>query len=190
MAKSSPEEMEQMLAFFNGLEAIFDGEFEMSPFDDYDMAQEEAVGKYVVAWWEKFLDVSWGRFYWGFDTLLRSMADPDLNYLEWNPEIKAVLDAHEAKMERFCFTAEQIAEAVDTWANFTGFSGETVVLAHGNTWQTHYAHMSRVDVACGDYVNRGQIIGAIGRTGAASVPHLHFIVRSDGLNYDPLRWLP
>lgn len=95
MAKSSPEEMEKMLEFFNGLEAIFEGEFEMNPLDDYATAQEEAVGKYVAEWWEKFLDGSWGRFYWGFDTLLRSAADPDLTYLDWKLEIKLALEAQE-----------------------------------------------------------------------------------------------
>lgn len=97
MAKSSPEEMEKMLAFFNGLEAIFEGEFQHDEvFGNYDDDLQEAVGKYVVEWWEKFLDGSWGRFYWGFDTMLRSAADPDLTYLDFKPEIKAILDAHEA----------------------------------------------------------------------------------------------
>lgn len=99
MAKTSPEEMEKMLEFFNGLEAIFEGELELSPFDDYDMVQEEAVGKYVVEWWEKFLNRSWSRFYWGFDTLLRSATDSDLSYLDWKPEIKAVLEAHQERVE-------------------------------------------------------------------------------------------
>jgi len=136
MAKSSPEEMEQMLEFFNGLEAIFEGEFEQSDWGDYDEEQKEAVGKYVAKWWGKFLDGSWGRFYWGFDTLLRSATDPHLNYLEWKPEIKAVLNAHEeivaseakAQAERtreLDFTVKQIAELLDTRKNFIGFSGET-----------------------------------------------------------------
>lgn len=152
MAKSSPEEMEKMLEFFNGLEAIFEGEFEMDPLDDYATVQEEAVGKYVAEWWEKFLDGSWSRFYWGFDTMLRSAADPDLTYLEWKPEIKAILDAHEAevnaRMQRFSFSAEEIAEALDTWANFVGFSGETCgkcgktanVLVGGAMWECVCGH--------------------------------------------------
>ena len=147
MAKSSPEEMEKMLEFFNGLEEIFEGEFEQDDiFGDFDEDQREAVGKYVVEWWDKFLDGSWGRFYWGFDTLLRSAADPDLDYLEWKPEIKAILEAHEAeveaRMQRFDFTAEYIAEALDTGVNFSGFSGETCgkcgktanVLTGGAVW--------------------------------------------------------
>lgn len=96
MAKSSPEEMEKMLAFFNGLEAIFDGEFEQSDWGDYEEEQQAALGKYVAEQWEKFLSHSWARFYWGFDTLLRSAADPELSYLDWKPEIKTILDAHEA----------------------------------------------------------------------------------------------
>ena len=91
MAKSSPEEMKKMLQFFSGLEAIFEGEF-----DEFEVNLEDAVSEYVVKWWDEFLDASWQRFYWGFDTLLSSAADPDLDYLDWKPEIKAILDAHEA----------------------------------------------------------------------------------------------
>lgn len=50
--------------------------------------------------WEKFLSRSWARFYWCFDTLLRSAADPELSYLDWKPEIKTILDAHAASQAK------------------------------------------------------------------------------------------
>lgn len=94
MAKSSPEEMEKMLEFFNRLEAIFEGEFEQDEvFGDYEDELQEAVGTHVVEWWEKFLDGSWARFYWGFDTMLRSVADPELSYLDFKPELRQKLDS-------------------------------------------------------------------------------------------------
>ena len=70
------------------------------------------------------------------------------------------------------------------WSHWGG--GNMVVLAHGNTRQTHYAHLNTVSVACGQFVGKGSVIGAVGQTGGSSVPHLHFVVRHGALNYDPL----
>jgi murein DD-endopeptidase MepM/ murein hydrolase activator NlpD len=49
-----------------------------------------------------------------------------------------------------------------------------------------YAHLSRVDVAKGQRVDQGAIIGAVGQTGWATGPHLHFEVKIDGMQQDPL----
>ncbi len=57
--------------------------------------------------------------------------------------------------------------------------GEMVVIDHGQGWQTLYAHLSTVDVGCGQEVYRGDLIGTIGSTGNSSGPHLHFELRSD-----------
>lgn len=96
LAKSSPEEMEKMLAFFSGLESIFDGEFESDDlFGDYEEERREAIGKYVEAQWEAFLSFSWERFYWGFSTLLDNAANPDLDYLAWSPEIMRTIESRD-----------------------------------------------------------------------------------------------
>lgn len=58
------------------------------------------------------------------------------------------------------------------WNNF-GY-GNMVVIDHGNGWQTLYAHMSTIGVACGQSVFQGTIIGAIGSTGKSSGPHIHY----------------
>ena len=77
------------------------------------------------------------------------------------------------------------------WAGYSRWGGgHMVVIAHGNTRQTHYAHLSAVAVACGQAVNQGQAIGQVGQTGASNFPHLHFEVRYGGFSYDPLNWLP
>lgn len=57
--------------------------------------------------------------------------------------------------------------------------GEMVVIDHGNGWQTLYAHLSTVDVTCGQEVYRGDQIGTMGATGMADGVHLHFEMRSD-----------
>ena len=52
-----------------------------------------------------------------------------------------------------------------------------------------YAHQSRIFVKAGDLVKQGDEIGAVGSTGYATGPHLHFEVREDGVPVDPMRYL-
>ena len=51
--------------------------------------------------------------------------------------------------------------------------------------QTFYAHLSRIDVRPGQSVQQGQNIGAVGSTGWATGPHLHFEFRVNGKHHDP-----
>lgn len=53
----------------------------------------------------------------------------------------------------------------------------TVVIDHGNGYSTLYAHMNRVDVRKGQFVNKGQRIGVMGATGWATGVHVHFEIR-------------
>ena len=57
--------------------------------------------------------------------------------------------------------------------------GYVIVLDHGNGWQTLYAHLSAVNVVCGQSVNQGDVIGAMGSTGNSSGAHLHFEIMHD-----------
>ena len=68
----------------------------------------------------------------------------------------------------------------DAWA-----SGLTVVLSHGADLYTVYFHLSRAGVAAGDRVRRGARIGAIGASGRASGPHLHWGAKVGDLYVDP-----
>ena len=65
--------------------------------------------------------------------------------------------------------------------------GNAVVLDHGNGWRTNYCHMRRGSVAVrqGERVSAGQALGAVGMSGKAEFPHLHFAVRYQGRPLDP-----
>ncbi|MCB0229298.1 MAG: M23 family metallopeptidase, partial [Anaerolineae bacterium] len=73
--------------------------------------------------------------------------------------------------------------AVAGWSN-VGY-GNYVVIRHPDGYVTLYGHLSRIDVSQGDYVARGQQIGAVGSTGRSTGPHLHFEVSTGGRNYNP-----
>ena len=65
------------------------------------------------------------------------------------------------------------------------FGGNAVFLDHGDGLVTLYMHLSRVDVAEGDEVRGGERVGAVGSTGRATGPHLHFGARWRGARVDP-----
>ncbi len=68
--------------------------------------------------------------------------------------------------------------------------GNLVVIDHGNGWQTVYGHLSQWNVACGQSVFQGNLIGLAGSTGNSSGPHLHFEVRYHGSYVNPWTVLP
>ena len=61
-------------------------------------------------------------------------------------------------------------------------TGGTVVIDHGHGISSNFLHLSRIDVAVGDHVEQGQTIAAVGATGRASGPHLHW-----GMNWFEVR---
>lgn len=64
--------------------------------------------------------------------------------------------------------------------------GNTIVIDHGNGVQSFYMHLSRLDVAVGDEVECGEVIGLSGQTGYAEGPHLHFTLRINDVSVDPM----
>jgi murein DD-endopeptidase MepM/ murein hydrolase activator NlpD len=75
-----------------------------------------------------------------------------------------------------------LAEQHPIWGNF-------VEIDHGNQMLTRYAHASRLVVAPGDLVKRGQKIAEVGSTGRSTGPHLHFEVHHRGVAQNPSRFL-
>ncbi len=70
------------------------------------------------------------------------------------------------------------------------FTGNGVVVDHGLGLFSMYFHLSRVDVTQGQTVTGGQVLGAVGATGRATGPHLHWGVRLNGARVDPYALLP
>lgn len=71
-----------------------------------------------------------------------------------------------------------------------GAYGNVVIVRHVGRWATVYAHNRRNRVRRGDFVEKGEVIAEVGRTGNASGPHLHFEVRRGDRPHDPLGCLP
>lgn len=74
--------------------------------------------------------------------------------------------------------------------NEIGVFGGLVLVDHGGGWVTAYAHLGRLDVAKGNRVSAGQILGSVGETGYVSQPQLHFEIRKDRKPLNPLTHLP
>ncbi|HEY8491547.1 MAG TPA: peptidoglycan DD-metalloendopeptidase family protein [Dehalococcoidia bacterium] len=82
------------------------------------------------------------------------------------------------------------ATGIVTHAGPEGTYGNSVVINHGNGYVTRYAHLSSVNVAAGQSVSAGQLIGLMGATGYATGPHLHFEVIRNGEFINPSTVLP
>lgn len=76
------------------------------------------------------------------------------------------------------------------FAGSRGGYGLTVVIDHGYGLQTLYAHNSRLYVAEGDVVERGDVIAAVGSTGLSTGPHVHYEVHRNGEAVNPRAYLP
>ncbi|WP_373693885.1 M23 family metallopeptidase [Parafrankia sp. BMG5.11] len=78
-------------------------------------------------------------------------------------------------------TSDGIVDA----SGWSGGYGLLVAVSHTGGLQTRYAHLSRLNVAQGQQVRRGEVIGYVGSTGNSTGPHLHYEIRRDGRAIDP-----
>ena len=79
-----------------------------------------------------------------------------------------------------------IADGTVEFAGVQNGFGNVVMVKHGNSNTTVYAHLSRIFVKKGQSLGQGQNVGAVGSTGWATGPHLHFEFRVNGVHRDPL----
>ncbi len=79
-----------------------------------------------------------------------------------------------------------VGDGVVEFAGIQSGFGNVVFVRHRNQNLTVYGHLSRIDVKRGQGVGQSQIVGAVGSTGWATGPHLHFEFRVNGVHRDPL----
>lgn len=77
-----------------------------------------------------------------------------------------------------------------TYAGWNTYGyGNLIVVNHGNGHESFYAHLSGINVAPGQIVYQGNVIGSSGNTGNSSGPHIHFEIRLNGNQDDPCWYL-
>lgn len=72
-------------------------------------------------------------------------------------------------------------------AGWKGGYGKYVLVRHGSGYETAYGHLSRITVKKGAHVRQGQTIAFVGMTGTATGPHLHYEIRINHAQVNPLR---
>jgi murein DD-endopeptidase MepM/ murein hydrolase activator NlpD len=82
-----------------------------------------------------------------------------------------------------------VAAGIVTYAGKHGGYGNLVEINHGNGFVTRYGHNSKVLVAVGDTVSKGQEVALMGSTGRSTGPHVHFEVWRSGKVVNPIKYL-
>lgn len=82
-------------------------------------------------------------------------------------------------------TADGVVSRADWFSSY----GLYISLEHGADIQTRYGHLSRLNVATGQAVHKGDVIGYVGSTGRSTGPHLHYEVRIAGASVNPIPYL-
>jgi murein DD-endopeptidase MepM/ murein hydrolase activator NlpD len=68
----------------------------------------------------------------------------------------------------------------------SGGYGNKIIINHGYSYETVYAHLSKIKVKKGQRVKRGEVIGMMGNTGKSTAPHLHYEVHKAGVPMNPI----
>ncbi|HEU5209250.1 MAG TPA: M23 family metallopeptidase [Longimicrobiales bacterium] len=108
-----------------------------------------------------------------------------LRFLGWRPDIHEGVDiaAPEGSDVR------AMSQGRVSYAGAMAGYGNVVFLRHNTGIVTVYAHLSSIAVRADQLVNRGDVVGRVGRSGNASGAHLHFEVWIDGRSVDPVLML-
>jgi len=82
-----------------------------------------------------------------------------------------------------------VAAGYVTFAQQFNVLGNAVGIDHGQGLESMYLHMSKLVVAAGAQVQRGDILGYAGSTGRSTGPHLHWVLYVNGMNVNPAQWI-
>jgi murein DD-endopeptidase MepM/ murein hydrolase activator NlpD len=74
------------------------------------------------------------------------------------------------------------------YADYLGIYGNMVILDHGQGIFSLYSHMSQIQVAADDTVEKGVVLGLTGKSGMAGGDHLHFSMLINGIFVTPKEW--
>ena len=125
----------------------------------------------------------------GYGSFVWPGAHHYLSGYDWSPETNHRGIDIDGDLGMAIFSADAGVIVYAGWNNY-GY-GNMVMVDHGTSFQTLYAHMSTISVVCGQSVGQGEVIGAFGSTGASSGPHLHFeIMHSQYSRLNPWDYLP
>jgi len=81
------------------------------------------------------------------------------------------------------------ADGVIAKAEWFSSYGLYIQVEHGGDLETRYGHLSRLNVAAGQFVHKGDVIGYVGTTGRSTGPHLHYEVRVAGVAVNPVPYM-
>ncbi|MEW6546807.1 MAG: M23 family metallopeptidase [Bacillota bacterium] len=143
---------------------------------------EEPVTRVIVRGSREVPALGTGKFYWPVEGGGHITSGFGWRRRDWHPAID--IAAPEGTPVRAADSG------VVTYVGWQGGYGRLIIIDHGQGVTTRYGHLSRVSVRPGDQVERGQVIGAVGETGRATGPHLHFEVRVGGEARNPLQYYP
>lgn len=122
---------------------------------------------------------------WPIEGRVTSEFGPRENPKDGSPEFHSGLDISAPDGTPVRATADGIV----SFAGWSRGSGNLVVLEHGFSYSTCYAHNSSIIVSVGKKVHRGDIISYSGSTGDSTGPHLHYEVRHDGKAVNPREFI-
>ncbi len=84
-------------------------------------------------------------------------------------------------------TGDGVVEKIKSNRSRSGY-GTYILVNHGFSYQTFYAHLDKVHVKVGQKLTRGDVIGEVGNTGLSVAPHLHYEVRKNEKMIDPINF--
>lgn len=80
-------------------------------------------------------------------------------------------------------------DGVVTYAGKKWLMGNMVTIDHGHGMITQYGHIKELIAKKGDHVKRGEVIALVGNTGRSTGPHVHYIVRMNGVPVNPENYI-
>lgn len=110
------------------------------------------------------------------------------SYFGWRNSPFTGQRSYHSGIDMACPTGTKIYAALAGTVTTAGWSdtyGNYVIVRHHSGYKTLYAHMSKINVRVGQYVEASSVLGLVGSTGLSTGPHLHFTVYKNGVAVNP-----